>query len=165
MPVCSYHSLRPAFEEVLPYLPKDCILSDIASVKTGLKEWYEQTGMAYVSTHPMFGPTFAVFWQIGQHLFKGRYGVFHGHGIDYQLRPEGLNLFQLLEAQAVVCEAQSSRIFLEDCHFVFKAQQVDEETSHLSCSKYKDFHCNKAHPHPLPKGGATDCRTGGFDNN
>ncbi|MBQ2338486.1 MAG: prephenate dehydrogenase [Prevotella sp.] len=49
----------PAFEEVLPYLPKDCILSDIASVKTGLKEWYEQAGMAYVSTHPMFGPTFA----------------------------------------------------------------------------------------------------------
>ena len=28
----------PAFEEVIPYLPKDCIISDIASVKTGLKE-------------------------------------------------------------------------------------------------------------------------------
>ena len=49
----------PAFEEVLPYLPDDCIISDIASVKTGLKEFYEKSGKRYVSTHPMFGPTFA----------------------------------------------------------------------------------------------------------
>ena len=35
------------------------IISDIASVKTGLKGFYEETGMRYVSTHPMFGPTFA----------------------------------------------------------------------------------------------------------
>ena len=48
-----------AFDEVMPYLPKDCIISDIASVKTGLKEFYEGCGMRYVSTHPMFGPTFA----------------------------------------------------------------------------------------------------------
>ena len=38
------------FRQVIPHLPKDCIISDIASVKTGLR---------YVSTHPMFGPTFA----------------------------------------------------------------------------------------------------------
>lgn len=49
----------PAFEEVLPLLPKDCIISDIASVKTNLKTFYEQAGHPYVSTHPMFGPTFA----------------------------------------------------------------------------------------------------------
>ncbi len=48
-----------AFNEVLPYLPDDCILSDISSVKTGLKEFYEHCGHRYVSTHPMFGPTFA----------------------------------------------------------------------------------------------------------
>jgi prephenate dehydrogenase len=48
-----------AFKSVLPYLPKDCILSDIASVKTGLQEFYENSGFRYVSTHPMFGPTFA----------------------------------------------------------------------------------------------------------
>ncbi|MBQ8224840.1 MAG: prephenate dehydrogenase [Bacteroides sp.] len=48
-----------AFRQVLPLLPKDCILSDIASVKTGLKEFYEKSGFRYVSTHPMFGPTFA----------------------------------------------------------------------------------------------------------
>lgn len=48
-----------AFKTVLPYLPEDCIISDIASVKTGLKEFYETSGFRYVSTHPMFGPTFA----------------------------------------------------------------------------------------------------------
>ena len=49
----------PAFREVLPFLPADCILSDISSVKTDLKEFYESSGHRYVSTHPMFGPTFA----------------------------------------------------------------------------------------------------------
>ena len=47
------------FPQNLPVLPKDCILSDIASVKTGLKKFYEESGFRYVSTHPMFGPTFA----------------------------------------------------------------------------------------------------------
>ena len=41
-----------AFHQVLPVLPKDCIISDIASVKTGLKEFYENSGFRYVSTHP-----------------------------------------------------------------------------------------------------------------
>ena len=48
-----------AFEQVLPYLPSSCIISDIASVKTGLKEFYAECGHPFVSTHPMFGPTFA----------------------------------------------------------------------------------------------------------
>lgn len=47
------------FDQVIPHLPKDCIVSDISSVKTDFKEYYERTGMRYVSTHPMFGPTFA----------------------------------------------------------------------------------------------------------
>ena len=47
------------FRQVIPHLPADCILSDISSVKTGFKDFYETTGMRYVSTHPMFGPTFA----------------------------------------------------------------------------------------------------------
>lgn len=55
-----------AFEEVLPYLPKECILSDIASVKTGIKEYYEASGRRYVSTHPMFGPTFANLNQLSE---------------------------------------------------------------------------------------------------
>ena len=48
-----------AFRNVMPVLPKGCILSDIASVKTGLKAFYAGCGFRYVSTHPMFGPTFA----------------------------------------------------------------------------------------------------------
>jgi prephenate dehydrogenase len=48
-----------AFEELLPYLPDDCILSDIASVKNGLYTYYKKVGRRFVSTHPMFGPTFA----------------------------------------------------------------------------------------------------------
>lgn len=48
-----------AFKEVIPHLPADCIISDIASVKTGLKDFYANCGHRYVSTHPMFGPTFA----------------------------------------------------------------------------------------------------------
>ena len=47
------------FRQVLPHLPKHCILSDIASVKTGLPEFYAGAGHPFVSTHPMFGPTFA----------------------------------------------------------------------------------------------------------
>lgn len=48
-----------AFNSVLPHLPARCILSDIASVKTGLPEFYAACGHPFVSTHPMFGPTFA----------------------------------------------------------------------------------------------------------
>ena len=48
-----------AFKQVIPVLTKDCILSDIASVKTGLKKFYQESGFRYVSSHPMFGPTFA----------------------------------------------------------------------------------------------------------
>lgn len=47
------------FKQVTPHLPKDCILSDISSVKTNLQPYYESCGFRYVSTHPMFGPTFA----------------------------------------------------------------------------------------------------------
>lgn len=56
----------PAFDEILPYLPEDCILSDIASVKTGLHDYYKSTGRRYVSTHPMFGPTFANLQQLSE---------------------------------------------------------------------------------------------------
>ena len=52
-------TLNEAFKSILPFLPPYCIISDIASVKTYLKEFYETCGFPYVSTHPMFGPTFA----------------------------------------------------------------------------------------------------------
>ena len=47
------------FKAVTPHLSPDCILSDIASVKTNLKDYYDSCGFRYVSTHPLFGPTFA----------------------------------------------------------------------------------------------------------
>jgi prephenate dehydrogenase len=48
-----------AFEEVVPLLKSTCIISDVASVKTNLQAFYATCGLPYVSTHPMFGPTFA----------------------------------------------------------------------------------------------------------
>jgi prephenate dehydrogenase len=48
-----------AFKAVLPYLPDSCILSDVASVKTGLEDFYRTARHPFVSSHPMFGPTFA----------------------------------------------------------------------------------------------------------
>ena len=48
----------PAFQQVIPYIPKDCIIS--------LKEFYDSTGMRYASSHPMFGPTFANLNQLSE---------------------------------------------------------------------------------------------------
>ena len=62
----SYEEIQAFKPELLPYLPKECIISDIASVKTDLKEFYESAGMRYVSTHPMFGPTFANLQQLSE---------------------------------------------------------------------------------------------------
>jgi prephenate dehydrogenase len=86
-----------AFKGVLPYLPKSCILSDIASVKTGLPEFYAEAGHPFVSTHPMFGPTFAslsnlanenaIIIKEGDHLgrifFRDLYQRLHLHIEEY----------------------------------------------------------------------------------
>ena len=55
----SLPNVYEAFNDALSYLPEDCILSDIASVKTGIQDYYKNLGKRFVSTHPMFGPTFA----------------------------------------------------------------------------------------------------------
>jgi Prephenate dehydrogenase len=47
------------FKTLAPFLSSSCILSDIASVKTGLAEYYREAGHPFASSHPMFGPTFA----------------------------------------------------------------------------------------------------------
>lgn len=89
-----------AFENVLPYLPENCILSDIASVKRGLPEFYASAGHPFVSTHPMFGPTFASMSNLanenaiiiseGDHLgkifFKDLYNSLHLHIEEYTFR-------------------------------------------------------------------------------
>lgn len=46
------------FDQVLPLISDNCIISDIASVKNGLADYYRKSGKRFVSTHPMFGPTF-----------------------------------------------------------------------------------------------------------
>jgi len=55
----SLHRTIEAFEAFLPFLGPDCLIADIASVKQGLPAFYEKAGRRFVSTHPMFGPTFA----------------------------------------------------------------------------------------------------------
>jgi prephenate dehydrogenase len=52
------HTIK-VFKEIDPYLKEDCILADITSVKNGLQDYYKECGRRFVSTHPMFGPTFA----------------------------------------------------------------------------------------------------------
>ncbi len=46
------------FDEIISYLPTDCIIADITSVKSGMADYYKKVGRRFVSTHPMFGPTF-----------------------------------------------------------------------------------------------------------
>ncbi len=55
----SLQHTKETFDKVIPFLPKTCIISDITSVKNDLSEYYNNIGMRFVSTHPMFGPTFA----------------------------------------------------------------------------------------------------------
>lgn len=47
------------FREAEPYLPEDCILCDVASIKQGVRDYYQDSRFRFVSIHPMFGPTFA----------------------------------------------------------------------------------------------------------
>ena len=95
-----------AFNAVLPHLPDKTILSDIASVKTGLKEFYESSNHPYVSTHPMFGPTFASLSNLsnenaiiiseGDHLgkvfFRDLYNRLHLHIEEYTFAEHDLTI-------------------------------------------------------------------------
>lgn len=54
----SLEKTEKVFDQVIPLIPENCIISDIASVKNGLHDYYKNSGLRYVSTHPMFGPTF-----------------------------------------------------------------------------------------------------------
>lgn len=46
-----------AFDEAEKYISRDCIISDITAVKSGIHEYYKKNGWKFVSTHPMFKPT------------------------------------------------------------------------------------------------------------
>lgn len=89
-----------AFNKILPHVPANCILSDIASVKTGLPEFYASCGHPFVSTHPMFGPTFASLSNLssenaiiisesdhlGKVFFKDLYSELHLHIEEYTFK-------------------------------------------------------------------------------
>jgi len=56
----SLNNTIKAFEEIEPFISETTILSDITSVKYGLEKYYKKNNQRpFVSTHPMFGPTFA----------------------------------------------------------------------------------------------------------
>jgi prephenate dehydrogenase len=55
----SLHNTLRVFRDIDPYLKEDCIIADITSVKNGIQEYYNECSRRFVSTHPMFGPTFA----------------------------------------------------------------------------------------------------------
>jgi prephenate dehydrogenase len=55
----SLQNTVPAFKSVIPFLPQDCILADVASVKGPIPDFYRESPFRFVSVHPMFGPTFA----------------------------------------------------------------------------------------------------------
>lgn len=86
-----------AFRRVLTHLPQRTLLSDISSVKTALPEFYASCGHPFVSTHPMFGPTFASLSNLsnenaiiikegdtlGRAFFKQLYADLHLHVEEY----------------------------------------------------------------------------------
>lgn len=55
----SLQNTLDAFESTASYLHSDCIISDVASVKEGIFDYYKKGSFRFASVHPMFGPTFA----------------------------------------------------------------------------------------------------------
>jgi prephenate dehydrogenase len=47
------------FNSYIKYLPEDCIIADITSIKGDLPKFYRTCKNRFVSIHPMFGPNFA----------------------------------------------------------------------------------------------------------
>lgn len=96
----------PAFHAVMEALPQNAILSDIASVKTGLPEFYATCGHPFVSTHPMFGPTFASLSNLanenaiiitesdhlGKVFFRDLYNSLHLHIEEYSFEQHDLTI-------------------------------------------------------------------------
>lgn len=95
-----------AFRNILPHIPESCMLSDIASVKTGLPEFYASCGHPFVSTHPMFGPTFASLSNLanenaiiikegseeGRGFFRELYEGLHLNIVDYTFAEHDLTI-------------------------------------------------------------------------
>ena len=55
----SLQNTLEAFDSTVSYLPPECIISDVASVKEGISDYYKKSAFRFASVHPMFGPTFS----------------------------------------------------------------------------------------------------------
>lgn len=94
------------FKAILPVLPPSAILSDIASVKTGLPEFYATCGHPFCSSHPMFGPTFANLTNLsgenaivitdgdprGREFFRNLYSRLHLNVVEYSFAEHDLTI-------------------------------------------------------------------------
>ena len=49
-----------AFESAAKYINKECIISDIASIKGEIPDYYRQCPFPFASFHPMFGPNLQI---------------------------------------------------------------------------------------------------------
>lgn len=95
-----------AFRSILPALHTETILTDIASVKTGLPEFYAACGHPFASSHPMFGPTFANLSNLsnenaiiitegcdrGKDFFRQLYSALHLNIVDYSFAEHDLTI-------------------------------------------------------------------------
>jgi len=54
----SLESTVDAYEAAAPYLTRECLLADVASIKGDIPGYYACCGFRFASVHPMFGPTF-----------------------------------------------------------------------------------------------------------
>lgn len=55
-----------AFESAASFLPEECIIADVMSVKGKINDFYDGCNFCFVSIHPMFGPTFTDIDQLGE---------------------------------------------------------------------------------------------------
>ena len=89
-----------------------------------------------VGLHRRYVADDTVLWQVRQHFLERRYGVFHCYGIYDEFRCELLHLVECGKSLAVVCKPHSLRVFLIHRRLVVETEQVEEETSHLTCPQY-----------------------------
>ncbi len=138
------------FEEVLPYLSPTCMISDIASVKTDLKKFYATCGHPYVSTHPMFGPTFANLRELsknhaiiiseGDHLgkvfFKDFYGSLNLNLHEYTFEEHDENMAYALSVPFVSSMVFSACMRRPDAPGTTFAKHLDTAKGVLSEDDY-----------------------------
>ena len=143
------------FNELMPHIGKDCVLSDISSVKTGFKEYYEQTGHRYVSSHPMFGPTFANLGQLSnENAILINEGDYMGRIFFRDLYTRlGLNLKEISFAEHDETMAYSLSIPFVST-FVFSAVMKHQDTPGTTFKRSEDDTLLREilfNPHTKPK--------------